>query len=190
MINFVKSQPSPICLTSQLASTGDDYKCGDVIERLRTDFKNKCYLCEDKGPTSINVEHFIPHRGDRRLMLDWNNLFFACWHCNNTKSANTDLVDCTDPTINILDVLHFEGSSFPKPHVKVIPLSTDQKIVNTARLLNEIYNGTTTLKISEGVNIKDRLAKELFQFTKYLHEYYYTVGLTQIEKDQVKIEIR
>jgi uncharacterized protein (TIGR02646 family) len=94
MIYIQKSQPAPECLAQQ-----KDYKCGDVIPRLKADFHNKCYLCEDKGITSINVEHFIPHRGDKNLMYDWDNLFYSCGHCNNTKLAIpkfNNILNCTE----------------------------------------------------------------------------------------------
>ena len=49
MINLIKSTPSPVCLIDQLATAGNNYRCGDVIPRLKDDFKNKCYLCEEKS---------------------------------------------------------------------------------------------------------------------------------------------
>ncbi len=95
MLFFAKSQPAPECLAHERTKPSGDYKCGDVLTRLQDDFKHKCYICEAQ-PTSINVEHFRPHKGDRDLMFDWNNLYWACTHCNNTKLAKyTDILDCT-----------------------------------------------------------------------------------------------
>ena len=69
MLFFAKSQPA------------GDYKCGDVLELLKNDFKNKCYICECKESLiSRNTEHFIPHKGDKNLKFDWNNLFWSCSH--------------------------------------------------------------------------------------------------------------
>ena len=89
MINIIKSQPEPTCLVSERKKKIGDYKCGEVLIRLQKDFYNKCYICENQGFSDIIVEHFIPHRGDRTLMFDWNNLFFAMprqskyieWNC-------------------------------------------------------------------------------------------------------------
>jgi len=62
MVYFEKSQPAPACLAEEKTKTSGDYKCGDVLRRLAADFKNKCYLCEHKRPTNLNVEHFAPPR--------------------------------------------------------------------------------------------------------------------------------
>jgi hypothetical protein len=193
MINYEKSTPSPECLTQQLANTGNNYRCGDVIPRLKTDFKNKCYLCEEKEPSTINVEHFIPHKGNRNLMLDWNNLFYSCGHCNNTKLADPlfdDILNCIDLNIDILEVLKFEIKPFPKEDVTVSALNDTAKVVNTATLLNRIYNGSTTLKITEGINIRDKLVKELIKFNDLLQDFYYTVGLDAEEKAKIKANIK
>jgi uncharacterized protein (TIGR02646 family) len=97
LLFFEKSQPAPECLAQEKGKKSGDYKCGDVLQRLQADFKNKCYICEIQAPTVINVEHFRPHKGDRDLMFDWNNLFWACGHCNNTKLAKYgDILDCTN----------------------------------------------------------------------------------------------
>jgi len=193
MINLTKSSPAPVCLTYQLANTGSDYKCGDVIPRLKTDFNNKCYLCEEKEPSTINVEHFIPHRGNRNLMLDWNNLFYACGHCNNIKLAKAEfdnILNCIDNAVNILEMMQFEIKPFPKEKVTISALNTNPAVINTVELLNQIYNGTTTLKITEGVNIRDKLVKDLIEFNKLLQEYYFTPGLTIADKTNISTKIR
>lgn len=78
MVYLEKSQPAPDCLETEKAKAYGDYKCKNVLERIKTDFKNKCYLCEYKEPVAINVEHFRPHEGDKDLKFDWNNLFWSC----------------------------------------------------------------------------------------------------------------
>jgi len=85
MIHLSKRQlPPNITIKSK-----KDYQSGVVFEILAEDCHNKCYICEDK-PTTINVEHIIPHRGDPELQFDWNNLFLACGHCNNIKGEKYD----------------------------------------------------------------------------------------------------
>ena len=82
MIRLSKSRlPSNIKIASE-----QDYRKGEVFRTLVDDCHGKCYICEDK-PTTINVEHIIPHRSDPALKFDWNNLFIACGHCNNIKHA-------------------------------------------------------------------------------------------------------
>ena len=97
MVYFEKSQPAPDCLEVEKDKAGGDYKCGDVLDRIKTDFKNKCYICGYKEPVTINVEHFRPHKGNNDLKFQWENLFWSCSHCNNTKLDNyDDIIDCTD----------------------------------------------------------------------------------------------
>ena len=97
MINIKKSEHPPKCLSEEKKKANGDYKCGEVLDRLKEDFHNKCYLCEEKEPSTINVEHFIPHQGNKDLKFDWKNLFWACGHCNNTKLAKyKNIIDCTD----------------------------------------------------------------------------------------------
>jgi uncharacterized protein (TIGR02646 family) len=124
---FEKSQPAPDCLAHEKGKTSGDYKCGDVSSRLKTDFKNKCYLCELKELTSINVEHFRPHKGDTDLKFDWNNLYLSCAHCNNTKlAAYNNILNCTDPNDRIEDKLHYSFKPFPYEKVEIEVLDDSQ----------------------------------------------------------------
>lgn len=69
MINLKKSQPAPECLENEKKKASGKYNCGDVLERLEKDCFNKCYLCEDKYLSNINIEHFIPHQYDENLKI-------------------------------------------------------------------------------------------------------------------------
>ncbi len=70
MTYIEKSQPAPKCLETKKNKTNGDYKCGNVLERIKNDFNNKCYICEYKEPETINIEHFRPHKGDIHLKFD------------------------------------------------------------------------------------------------------------------------
>jgi hypothetical protein len=72
-----------------------DYRDPIVVEQLRKDFHEKCYICEQKYFSNLNVEHFIPHEGNEALILDWNNLYYACSRCNSIKNKYfDDMLDC------------------------------------------------------------------------------------------------
>lgn len=186
MINIIKSQPSPTCLSIEKLKANGDYKCEGVLNKLIDDFHNKCYICEEKEPSTINVEHFKPHKGDKELKFDWNNLFLACGHCNNIKLAKyDDIVDCTDGSRFIIDLMKFQINPFPGEKVEIIPLTTDKDVNLTAKFLNEVYNGTTELKTLEGKSIRDKLLKEIIEFQKLLFSYFES----GIDKE-VKLEIR
>ncbi|MEK8021066.1 MAG: hypothetical protein VSS75_029700 [Candidatus Parabeggiatoa sp.] len=185
MINIKKSTPAPICLEKEKQKINGDYKCGDVLALLKYDFHNKCYLCEDQ-PTSINVEHFEPHQGNKEKKFDWKNLFFSCAHCNNIKldryntNENNRILDCTDSEHDVENGLKYEMVHFPKKEVKITALKNEAIIHNTVKLLSEVYNGTTKQKKMEAENLKDKLQAELIQFQEML------TGYLEAKTDQEK----
>ena len=80
----------------EACNTGRSYNTEHVNQALREVFHGKCYICENKEATSYQIEHLIPHRGDKKLKYDWNNLFWVCAHCNNIKSDKYEpILNCT-----------------------------------------------------------------------------------------------
>lgn len=172
MINIEKSSPPPQCLEKEKNKAGGDYKCGDVLERLVRDFHGKCYLCENKEPHNIEVDHFLPHRGDKDLKFDWDNLFLSCGHCNNTKGCKFDnILNCTNPEHDVENWIKYEVKPFPDEKVKITALRDDELVNNTVQLLVEIFNGTTPLKVIESSNIRKTLLKDILDFQKQLRKY-------------------
>ncbi|MEY4927322.1 MAG: hypothetical protein RI894_1758 [Bacteroidota bacterium] len=188
MINYERTQPPPPCL-----ATTRKYDCEGVLIQLKADFKNKCYLCEQKAPVSLNIEHFKPHKGDERLKLDWNNLFFVCAHCNNCKLAITqfdDILNCTNPAIRIVDRIQFDIKPFPKEYPKIRAITADETTKNTVSLLEKIYNGEHTAnKLIASDNLRAALKTEIKLFGQKLDEYY-EEDLQIQEKERIKNEIK
>ena len=60
MVHFPKSQPPPESLATEKLKPNGKYDCNDVLIRLRNDFKEKCYICEEGDINSTNIEHFKP----------------------------------------------------------------------------------------------------------------------------------
>lgn len=173
MLYFEKSQPAPDCLVQEKLKVSGDYKCGCVLERLKSDFKNKCYICESKAPASVNVEHFKSHQGNKDLKFDWDNLFYACAHCNNTKLAKfDDILNCTDSNHGVENKLNYYFNPFPFEKIKITVNADDNKTLETQKLLNAVFNGTTTLKEIESDNIRDELLGQIQHFQKYLTKYF------------------
>jgi hypothetical protein len=173
MVHFEKSQPAPDCLAIEKGKKSGDYKCGNVLERLKVDFKNKCYICEQKAPIAINVEHFVSHKGDENLKFDWNNLFWSCSHCNNSKLGSYDnLLNCTVSSDNVETAIHYSLKPFPfeLPSFKV--LNNNAKTVQTKELLEAVYVGKTKLKLIESANLRDLLLTEIQDFQKWLTDYF------------------
>lgn len=192
MLYFEKSQPAPECLEEEKQKSrgtcycddGSDDLSGNVLHRLKIDFKNKCYLCQTRRPSNINIEHFIPHRNDKDLKFAWSNLFYACPHCNNTKQmlqANPqfgDLLNCTDPTHDVENKLRYVLDPFSREYVIIEALDDSPIVHNTRELLMRIFNGltsegasTTPLKFVEAGNIRDDLSDELTKLEDALDEY-------------------
>lgn len=193
MIYFEKSQPAPDCLAKEKVKIAGNYRCGDVVARLKADFKNKCYICEEKEISSINVEHFVPHQGDHDLKFDWNNLFFACGHCNNTKLAGfSNILDCTKTNEVETKIKYgFFNSAFPKEQVIITSLDTSSaKNLKTVELLRLVYCGKTAIKINESANIRNKISKELREFSDLIRLYFSNDGLfAEDEKEKIKLRI-
>ena len=186
MIYFEKRATPPPSLAIEKANGSENYRGQDVIDALSEDFNAKCYLCETKWPTGINVEHFDEHRGNRDKMFDWNNLFYACAHCNNTKNSlfrtrQSNLLNCTIADHKVDYWIEYRLSGHPqfkslntevKRNSQVPITAYEDKIENTVELLQAVYNGTDTpIKNEESYNILCRLNEELEDFTSLLDVY-------------------
>jgi len=173
MLYFKKSQPAPDCLDIEKNKTSGDYKCGDVLDRIKDDFHNKCYICENSQPHTINVEHFRPHKGDVDLKFSWSNLFWSCAHCNNIKLDNYEnILDCTNKQHNVEVKIRYEFNPFPFEKVKISPLDSSPSTYSTAELIENSFNGTTKLKTIESANIRNKLLNEIQEFQGFLIEYF------------------
>ncbi|MFN8576108.1 MAG: HNH endonuclease [Candidatus Sericytochromatia bacterium] len=190
MINLTKSYPVPECLAIEKNKPNGTYRCEEVYDLLKKDFHNKCYLCEEKGITSINIEHFKPHKGNRELEFDWDNLFLSCFHCNNTKGDKyNDILNCLDKETKILNIIKFDIKPYPKEKAKISTNSKDLKVKNTVKLLNKIYNGTTFHKRLESSNLRQKLIEELVKFGRVLTEYFDDI-VNDLEKEEYLKQIK
>jgi uncharacterized protein (TIGR02646 family) len=189
MVYFEKSQPPPDCLEIEKAKANGDYKCTNVLERIKIDFKNKCYICEYKEPETINVEHFRPHEGNKELEFDWNNLFWSCSHCNNTKLAKYEnILNCTVHSHNVENKLKYIFKPFPFEEVQIIELDNSLETLITKDLLIAVYNGTTKLKKIESANLRNKLLEEIMNFQGLLVDYFRdTNTLEDLEYFLIKI---
>lgn len=157
----------------QIAKTkNSSYNTPEVNAALREMFYGKCYICENKQATSYQIEHLIPHRGEAELKYDWNNLFLACAHCNNTKLGKYEpIIDCTKE--NVEEKIAFRKKGYFGTEEKLVfdMLDTEIETQNTVRLLREVYYGTTPQKEVEAKILRKLLRKELSQFKEYVREY-------------------
>ncbi len=62
MVKIERSFPAPASLVKEAKKANGRYDKQDVIEQLKKDFHNKCYICEIKELQDPNVEHLLPHK--------------------------------------------------------------------------------------------------------------------------------
>lgn len=188
MIYNTKTQPAPACLAIEEAKANGTYNCEGVLAQNKIDFRNKCYLCEDKEPHSINTEHFTPHRGDKDLKFAWSNLFYCCSHCNNTKLDKVKydaILNCTVQADAVETNIKYHINPFPMEKAVITPMINDIRVSNTVDLLHEVYNGTTILKKIESANLRSKLLKEIRDFQSLLFEFY-----DDTFNDEERVEIK
>lgn len=149
------------------------YNTPEVNAALREMFHGKCYICENKQITSYQIEHLVSHRGNADLKYDWNNLFLACAHCNNTKLDKYEpIIDCTKENVEAL--IAFRRTGYFGTDEKLLFEKLDDRIEveNTIKLLQEVYYGSTPQKKMESTILRRMLRKELSAFKEYVREYH------------------
>ena len=208
MINIKRDTSNPplgLAKEKQKEINGGEgnYRCEDVVSRIKYDFYNKCYICESPKPTSINVEHFLPHLGGTNIDLkfDFSNLFYACQHCNNCKSGNFDnILNCTDDNEDVemwieLFVELVEGS---RVKISITPQGENSgnrtKVENTIHLLERIYNGEhTAIKTEESDNLRNFLIDEMWVFYGNIRKLMSNIRYPQEQKESeefIRLNVR
>ena len=174
MVKYTKASAEPASLAIEKAKgINGKYNLPDVIEQLRTDFCDKCYICELKSLTDPEVEHLIPHEGSRHLDLkfDWQNLFWSCRHCNSIKNQKKyagKIMNCcqVDPENHLIFRYQTEDS------IEVTPLDEDELSIMTAQLIYETFNlKNTGIRIAASQARIDALKTAMLIFFKELHRY-------------------
>lgn len=158
MVKVERSSPAPESLATEKLKSNGSYNKPDVVERLSTDFHNKCYICELNDLQDPQVEHLRPHFNGKDInrKFDWNNLFWSCGHCNgikNQRKYDETIIDCcnSDPEERIYFRLH-DG----KTDITAVD-SADYDAQMTAELVTEVFNIT---------NSGMRIYKSAFRFSE------------------------
>lgn len=141
MVKIERSFPAPASLAIQAQNpSGGSYSEADVIQRLKADFHNKCYICELKGLQDPEVEHLLSHKNRTypERVFDWNNLFWVCGHCNKVKNQrkyDEGVLDCCNRDPEETITFRLQGRE-----VIVIPKKqNDPEAVLTAVLVEEVF---------------------------------------------------
>lgn len=141
MVKVERSFPAPASLAIESTKLSGKYDKPDVVEQLRKDFHDKCYICEIKDLQDPEVEHLLPHENGKypERKFDWNNLFWSCGHCNKVKNQekySDGIINCCvdDPEKIIIFRLKDDNVEVFSKDVN------NQKAVLTATLVYEIFN--------------------------------------------------
>lgn len=173
MVQVERSFPAPASLEIESKKASGKYDKPDVVNQLKEDFNDKCYICEMNNLQDPEVEHLLPHENgkypDRKF--DWNNLFWSCGHCNkvkNQKKYATGIIDCcvTNPEEMIIFRLK-DGN------VEVVSKDVNnEKAVLTATLVYEVFNlKNTGMRVYKSDMRLKELNKEMNILYNNLQEY-------------------
>ena len=178
MVFFKKADIEPSALgIERLKPKCGNYREPTIIQAIKDDFFDKCYVCESKGLTSINIEHFAPHKDiDMVRKYSWSNLFWSCSHCNTIKSSNYDgkLLNCTIKEHDVDTIIKYEldnRANRNEDKILISSVDTDIKTMNTIELLNKVYKGTTDLNKHHSAVIRNEIFDEVFTFKTALEKY-------------------
>ena len=124
------------------------YNIESVNQALKEIFHGKCYICENKAVTSYQIEHLVPHRGDKTLKYDWKNLFWSCAHCNNIKSDKYEpILDCTKEPVEKMIAFRKRGYFGTDEKLEFTSVGEEREDVkNTIALLEAAYYANTQQK--------------------------------------------
>jgi uncharacterized protein (TIGR02646 family) len=177
MFNVVKSAaPRPVFL----------YNDSDIVALVKSDFSDKCYLCEEKTPRHLEVEHFYPQAIYPHLINDWANLLCICEKCNkirpkkiNTLNDDEVLNCCIDDVETTIKLKYSEINGT----IEINSDSSSIKKENTVNLLNKIHNGIATESLSY-IALRRMIAEELAELVKEI-EYLETTILKSVFKERI-----
>ena len=136
MVKVERTLPAPASLLTESRKDNGNYALIDVVQQLRQDFHDKCYVCEMKNLQDPQIEHLLPHKNGKykEREFDWKNLFWSCGHCNsvkNQKKYEGRILDCceVDPekalSFNIeMNVLYINLNKFKENKNSVLTLRT------------------------------------------------------------------
>jgi hypothetical protein len=167
---MVKLRKSPLPAGVEVKSELD-YRTDPVFSIIKDDCCNKCYICEDKGATSLEVEHRVSQSSNPSRKYDWNNLFLSCRHCNRVKGGQyNDILDCTQVDPEDYIALSLETGFYEK--VVIAKKGETNGVDETINLLNKVYNGETTVILkAECENLRNRVLSELQLFQQMIDGY-------------------
>lgn len=145
MVKVERSIPAPESLVQEMKKVDGKYDRADVVERLKIDFNNKCYICELNDLQDPQIEHLKPHYAGKYIdrKFEWNNLFWSCGHCNgikNQRKYDEHIIDCCE--VDPKDKIYFRLCDGKTEIIAKNMDDYDAKM--TAELVYEVFNKKNT----------------------------------------------
>lgn len=174
MVKIERTPTPPASLAIEAQKKAGSYTCPDVIELLHHDFHGKCYICENKPLTGMQVEHLLPHQGRSipERIFDWNNLFYSCSHCNSLKNKavyDGHILNCC-----IVDPEEQLNHIYTPEHVHVICIHDDETNMRTAQLIESAFeekNDNPAIRNLECQNLFNDLSESMVALFHQLENY-------------------
>jgi len=164
MFNVIKSAspPTPFLFSDE-----------NVVQLVKDDFFEKCYLCEENVPRHLEVEHFYPQAHFPLKINDWDNLISICQKCNKIRPKNVNTLGeevynpCSDDVDSFIKLKLNADLTIDISYTD----ATTPKNINTVTLLDRIHNGIGTASLSYK-DLRKLIAKELANFNLAIENYY------------------
>ena len=189
-----KSRRAISSLAKEKSKSAGKCNTQEVIDALEETFHGKCYICENKGATSLQVEHLQPHNGDADLKFDWENLFLACGRCNHIKSDSyTPILDCTK--LEVDEFIAFRKTGFFGVEESLIfekvSDSNDPAVDMTCELLKRVHYGKTRQEEIEAKMLRHAIREEMHKFKNYVRDYDESFGEDKLDLlCRIKMELK
>ena len=174
MVKIERSFPAPGSLAVEAKKVNGRYDKQDVIEQLKRDFHNKCYICEIRELQDPNVEHLLPHKNGKypERKFDWENLFWSCGHCNGIKNSSKydeGIMDCCK-----CDPEKYICFRIEEDEVIITVSNPDDKMLNrTALLITETFSmkntGMRTYTSDERLKLLQKEMNLLYRQLEKIH---------------------
>ena len=107
------------------------------------------------------------------MKYDWNNIFLACSHCNNTKlDRYVGIIDPAEVNPENYIELELGVDNELREFVFVRKIKGGNDVDITIDLLNAVYNGIKTdIKKYACQQLKNKILHEIIWFLEKLYEY-------------------
>ena len=146
-----------------------------VVQQIKDDFFDKCYLCEEKVPRHLEVEHFYPQLHFPLLINNWNNLICICEKCNKIRPKNINTVgqEVYDPCTHDVDnFIKLKFNDSQEIDINIVD-TTNPLDVNTKALLDRIHNGIGSKSLSYK-DLRKLIINEVAEFELAIENYFTT----------------